>query len=103
MCLIVNPGLFGFKTLCYLWENEGPKDKPLTSTKRDDSRYLILRTKAEDGMGEWKKEQRNLLTDYKRVFGKAPDDKAIVGMQIDSDSTESAAEAFYRNIVLHRR
>jgi len=101
ICLIVNPGLFGFKSMCYLWENGGPKDKPLVSTKREDSRYLILRSKAEDGAGEWKKEKRNILADFKRVFGKDPDDTAIIGMQIDSDSTTSAGEVFYRNIVLH--
>lgn len=102
ICLIVNPGLFGFKSLCYLWENDGPMDQPITSTKRDDSRYLILRTKSKDGVGQWKKENRNVLADYRRVFGEVPDEKAIIGMQIDSDSTESAGEIFYRNIVLSR-
>lgn len=102
ICVIVNPGLFGFKSLCYIWENEGPKDKKLTSTKREDSQYLILRTGAEDGTGKWYKERRDILKDFIRVFGKPPEKKAIIGMQIDSDSTESAAEVFYRNIVLRR-
>ena len=98
ICLIVDPGLTGFESLCYLWENDGPKDTPITSLKREDSRYLILRTVKEDGKGMWLSESRNVLQDFKRVFGKAPDEKAIIGIQIDSDSTESAAEVFYRNI-----
>jgi len=98
ICLIVDPGLTGFKSLCYIWENDGPKDTPITSKKRSDSRYLILRTVKEDGKGAWFSESRNMLEDYTRVFGKAPAEKAVIGIQIDSDSTESSAEVFYRNI-----
>ncbi|MBI4081806.1 MAG: DUF3047 domain-containing protein [Candidatus Lambdaproteobacteria bacterium] len=102
VCVIVNPGLRGFESLCYLWENDGPKDTPLTSTQREDSRYLILRTAKGDGAGVWLTERRNILADYRRVFGKAPTRKAVVGIQIDSNDTKSAAEAFYRNLVLHK-
>ena len=98
MCVIVNPGLSGFSSLCYLWENDGPKDTPLTSTKRDNARYLILRTGAADGAGKWIAERRNILEDFIKVFGKAPDKKAVIGIQIDSDSVQGQGEAFYRNI-----
>ena len=94
----LSDGLVGFDSLCYIWENGGPKDTPITSTKRDASRYLILRTAKEDGTGKWYLERRNILEDYTRVFGEAPREKAIIGIQIDSDSTESSAEAYYRNI-----
>ena len=103
MCVIVNPGLTGFYSLCYLWENDGPKDTPLISTKRDDSRYLILRTAKADGVGKWYAERRDMLADYTRVFGKPPSDEAVIGMQIDSDSTESSGEVFYRNIYRRKR
>ncbi|HKI98301.1 MAG TPA: DUF3047 domain-containing protein [bacterium] len=103
MCVIVNPGLIGFDSLCYLWENDGPKDTPITSTKRDASRYLILRTVKADGIGRWYSERRNILQDYTRVFGHPPEKEAVIGMQIDSDSTKSSAEAFYRDIYLRKR
>jgi hypothetical protein len=103
VCLIVNPGLIGFKTLCYLFENDGPKDKPIISVQRDDSRYLILRTvKSGDPMGTWLKERRNVLQDYQRLFGKAPEQLAIFGFQIDSNDTKSSAEAHYRNVYLRK-
>ena len=103
ICVIVNPGLIGFDSMCYLWENEGPKDFPLISTKRNASRYLILRTGKEDGTGKWYKQRRNILKDYIRVFKKKPKKKAIIGMQIDSDSTESSAEVYYRNIYRRKK
>lgn len=103
VCIVVKPGLTGFDSLCYLFENDGPKDTPITSTRRADSRYLILRTAAAgDPLGTWLHERRNVLADYKRVFGKDPKDEAVLGFQIDSNDTQSAAEAHYRNIYLRR-
>lgn len=103
ICVLVDPGLTGFDSICYVWENKGPKNKDLTSTKRDDSKYIILRTPGTDKLGQWYKEERRIYEDYKRMFGKEPREKAVIGMQIDSDDTESSAEAFYRNIFLRKR
>ena len=103
MCVVVDPGLTGFDSLCYLWENDGPKDAPITSTKREESKYIILRTPKSDELGKWYKEERRIYEDYKRLFGKEPDEKAVIGIQIDSDDTESSGEAFYRNIILRKR
>ncbi len=102
MCVVVDPGLIGAQALCYLYENEGPKDTPIISRKRDDSRYIILRTGAEDGTGTWYHERRNAYEDYKRAFGEEPDDTAALGMMIDADETETTSEAFYRNIYRRR-
>ena len=103
MCVIVNPGLTGFESMCYIWENAGPKDTPITSTKNEDARYLILRTAAEDKVGQWIAEKRNILKDFERLFKKKPQKEAIIGIQIDSNDTESSAEAFYRNLVLSKQ
>ena len=102
MCVIVDPGLTGFDGLCYLWENDGPKGKSLTSTKREESKYIILRTPKTDQLGKWYREERNIYEDYKKLFGKEPKEKAVIGVQIDSDDTESSAEAFYRRIILRK-
>jgi Protein of unknown function (DUF3047) len=104
LCLVIDPGYTGFDSLmCYLFENDGPKDEPITSTQRDNVRYLIVRTaKSGDPMGEWLHERRNLLADYKRLFGHAPKSPAIIAIQIDSNDTQSSAEAYYRNIMLRK-
>lgn len=104
ICVVIDPGTFGAdETLCYIWENKGPVGAELTSTKREDSKYIILRAADTDQLGKWYKERRNTLEDFKRVFGYEPPDEAIIGVQIDSDSTESSAEVFYRNIILKKR
>ncbi len=103
VCVLVDPGPFGFDSLCYIWENKGPNGKEITSTKRDASKYIILRTPQTDKLGQWYKEERRIYEDYKRLFGKEPREKAAIGMQIDSDDTESSGEVFYRNIILRKR
>ena len=103
VCVVVDPGLTGFDSFCYVWENKGPKEQPITSTKRDASKYVILRTPENDKLGQWYKEERNIYEDYKKLFGKEPSEKAVVGVQIDSDDTESSGEAFYRNMILRKR
>ena len=103
ICVVVNPGLVGFDSLCYLWENDGPKETPITSSKRDDSKYLILRTAKADPTGDWVKERRNIFEDYKRLFGREPEKEAVIGVQIDSDDTASSGEAFYRRIYLRKQ
>lgn len=104
VCIVLDPGIATFdSSLCYLFENDGPKDTPITSTKKDNARHLILRTaKSGDPLGQWLRERRNVLQDYKRVFGHDPQKPAYFGMMIDSNDTESSAEAFYRNLVLRK-
>ena len=104
MCVVIDPSTFGFDSiLCYIFENDGPKDTILTSTKEKTAKYIILRTAKQDKLGQWYTEHRNALDDYRKAFGKPPGKPGIVGVQIDSNDTESTAEAFYRNIQLLKK
>lgn len=104
VCIVIRPTFTSFdSSLCYLFENGGPKDTPIKSTKRDNAEHLILRTaQLGDPVGQWLHERRNMLKDYKRVFGHAPTGEALIAMVIDANDTQSSAEAFYRNIILHK-
>lgn len=104
VCIVIDPGLASFdSSLCYLFENDGPKNQPITSKKDDKAKYLILRTAKADQLGRWYKERRPIYSDYKRVFRREPTEAALIGIQIDSNDTESSAEAFYRKLVLHKK
>ena len=104
MCIVIAPSTFGFDSiLCYIFENDGPKETVLTSTKEPTAKYLILRTAKTDKTGEWYQERRNVLADYKKAFGKTPSKAGVIGVQIDSNDTESSGEAFYKNIELFKK
>ncbi|HUJ74220.1 MAG TPA: DUF3047 domain-containing protein [bacterium] len=101
MCVIVNPGLFGSQSICYLFDNGAAKsDQAFASPQGQRSQYIVLRSAAGgDATGTWYPERRNIYEDYKRVFGKEPEKEAAIGILINSQHTASSAEAFYRNIV----
>lgn len=104
ICLIVDLGTFGYDSaLCYLYENSGPKNKVVIHPKNDNSRFFFLRTGEADGVNRWYKERRNIFRDYQKAFGKPPRKKGLIVIQIDSNTTETSAEAFYRNIYQRKK
>lgn len=91
------------KSLKYTFSSTLPKD---TETKSPYCKWparsdiLVLRNET-DGLGNWITEKRNILEDYKRIYGKEDVDKLkIEGIMImtDSDNTKSSAAADYDDI-----
>ncbi len=101
---MIGLGTFGFDSaVCYLYENKGPKNVLLKHPTRDDTRFFLLRTGEADGTGTWFKERRNIYQDFRKAFGREPEDKGLIVMQIDSDNTSSAAEVFYRELYQRKK
>jgi hypothetical protein len=47
-------------------------------------------------------ERRNIIEDFQRIYGEAPDKPTAVSLSIDSDDTRSSAESFIGPIVFTR-
>ena len=56
----------------------------------------------EGGVGQWTKFRRNVLEDYRRIFGEEPSDIVAVGVMSDSDDTGEQARALYGDITFRR-
>ena len=52
--------------------------------------------------GEWVAERRNLVDDYRRLFGGEPPDEALGRVMSDSDQTREEVQAWYDGIRLAR-
>ena len=50
--------------------------------------------------GRWLRYERNVLTDYRRVFGEAPGPIIGVGVLTDADALKIDLEAWYGDITL---
>ncbi len=100
VCIGYDPTFYGTVdvSLCYLFENEGPVGTEGTSVANTDTKYVILRAADTDKVGEWYKESRNIYEDFKRLHGFEPEEAVVLGFYIDSDDTETSAEAYYRNV-----
>jgi hypothetical protein len=49
----------------------------------------------EGELGTFVTESRNVLEDFKKIFGEEPANPAIVSLAIDSNDTHTSAEAFF--------
>ncbi len=83
----------------YVWCNRREPGSVIVNPRSDRIRKLVV----ESGRGHlnrWMDYERDVRSDYEKVFGEAPG--ALIGIAImtDSDNTRSTAEAWYGPIRL---
>ncbi len=62
---------------------------------------VIVVSSAADGIGDWHTIDRNVVEDYRMVFGKEPPDRPLsIRLWGDTDNTKSIGEADFDNIML---
>ena len=86
----------------YVWDSTAPAGTVVKSEKTSTVTYVVLRS----GRGElnkWITERRNVLEDFKKIYGTEPDDPGAVSLSIDSNDTKSAAESFIGPIAFRSR
>ncbi|MBI3610009.1 MAG: DUF3047 domain-containing protein [Nitrospirae bacterium] len=88
------PSAVNTRLVGYIWENLTPKNLHVTSTKSSNTRYIVLRD-GTDPLGSWVQERRNVLEDYRELFGEEPPQVGGVTLMIDSDDTQSTAESYF--------
>ncbi|MDH5700853.1 MAG: DUF3047 domain-containing protein [Nitrospirota bacterium] len=87
-------------TLGYVWDNARPVGTVLTRPKDPSVRYLVVRS-GPDQLGTWLTEERNVLADYRRIFGEEPSMLDGMSLVVDSDQTSSKAASLFGPITFH--
>jgi Protein of unknown function (DUF3047) len=82
----------------YIWDTTLPVGTICKSEKTGTVTYVVLRSGATD-LGKWVTERRNVVEDFKQIYGHSPDDPAALSLAIDSNDTHSSAESFIGPIV----
>jgi len=85
------------KSLEYVWDASLPKGTILTSPYSENIKIIV----AESGKKYFKKwiyEERNIVDDYEKAFGRAPGEVGAIAIMTDTDNTTSTAEASYDEI-----
>tara|TARA_R110000868_G_scaffold37111_3_gene131305 strand:- start:2065 stop:2790 length:726 start_codon:yes stop_codon:yes gene_type:complete len=87
------------KSIRYTWSSSLPKGKELS--KFFGNQKIIVMGSGYDGVGNWQHFQRNIVEDYKRLFGDNPPNTPI-GILIlsDGNNTDRNAKADYDNFML---
>lgn len=67
-------------------------------------RVLMLAARSGDEeAGQWRSEERDLLADYRRLFGEEPPPLSGIALMTDADDTGGSARAWYADVTLSAR
>ncbi len=98
---VIFPGRFFWqmKALTYIWANALPKGdfvaNPYTSRE-----MLIAVESGPAKAGQWLTEERDILADYRCVFGEDPPKAGGIAIMTDADNTGAEATGWYGDITL---
>ena len=85
----------------YVWDTTAPVGTIVRSQKTGTITYVVIRS-GSAGLGQWITEQRNVVDDFKKIYGDTPDNPGAVSVSIDSNDTHSTAESFIGEILFKR-
>jgi len=78
----------------YVWDTTQPVGTICKSEKTGMVTYIVVHSGSAD-LNRWVTEQRNVVEDFKKVYGDTPDAPAVLSLAIDSNDTHSTAEVMY--------
>lgn len=98
---IVFPGRFFWETraINYIWANKLPKSHFVPNAFTGNAMMLALQSGSSKA-GQWFHEQRDILADYRRLFGEEPREIGAIAIMTDTDNTGTEATAWYGEITL---
>jgi hypothetical protein len=87
------------KIISYIWDPTAPKG---TTAAAAGPIYLnvkaIVLESGHGQVGKWLTEKRNVVEDFRALFGEVPEQAVAIRMQINSQHTRSDAEVFWKTI-----
>src|SRR5436190_2349628 len=86
-----------YAMLMYIWAGTLPAETTIPSEHTGKIQMIVLPSDQRH-IGQWMNFRRNVLEDYRRVFGEEPGDIVAVGVMSDSDDTGQQARAQYGDI-----
>src|SRR5213593_880028 len=92
------PQEFRSRIIGYIWDTQAPEGLVVKSQKALTVTYIVVRSGPAE-LGKWLTERRNVVEDYKKLYGEPPDKPGALSIAIDSDDTNSSAESFFGPIV----
>jgi hypothetical protein len=85
----------------YIWDTTAPVGSIFKSEKTGTVNYVVVES-GPAKLGRWITEQRNVVEDFKKIYGAEPESPGGVSITIDSDDTRSSAEAFVGSLLFRR-
>jgi hypothetical protein len=98
---VVFPGRFFWqmKAINYIWANTLPKGESLPNPYTAEDMMLAVESGPAEA-GQWRTEERDIVADYRFLFGEDPDEATAIAIMTDTDNTGGSATAWYGEIIL---
>jgi len=90
------------RSLNYIWANKAEVGTQGSSPFTDWVQYIAVKSGNEHA-GEWHIEKRNILEDYREVFGEEPKNITGITIMTDSDNTGESTRAYFGKIILSKQ
>lgn len=91
-----------YATLMYVWDAQLAVGTVVNYSRTSRIRYLVVEN-GYDRAGRWLHYERDLVEDFRHVFGEDPGWVASVGLMTDSDDLQVDVETWYGDIELAAR
>jgi Protein of unknown function (DUF3047) len=96
------PSAVRSRIISYIWDTTAPVGSVFKSEKTGLVTYVVVRSGPAD-LGKWLTESRNVLEDYKKIYGETPaEDVGAISIAIDSNDTNSTAESYFGEIFFRK-
>jgi len=95
------PAMVRSQIVGYVWDSTAPAGTVLSSPTNRMAKIIVLRS-GTDRLGQWLLESRNVLEDFRRLFGDAPPKVGKLSLLINSQNTKSSAESWFAGLVFTR-
>ena len=96
------PSTVRSRVIGYIWDSTEPAGASFQSAKVSTVHYIVVRSGSAD-LGKWITERRNVLEDYKKIYGESPGESAgAIALSINSQNTGSKAESLFGNILFKK-
>jgi hypothetical protein len=101
---VIFPGMFFWQTkaINYVWSNRLPKEESFPNPYTGNAMMVVVESGTEKA-GTWISEQRDVLADYRRLFGGEPRKLGAIAIMTDTDNTGAETTAWYGDISLSTR
>lgn len=84
--------------LNYIWASKLKKGSILANPFTEKVKMIAVQSGSEKA-SQWVKERRNILRDYREIYGENPPEISGVAIMTDSDNTGEEAAAWYGDII----
>lgn len=89
------------RAINYIWANDAKKGLVVPNPFTDWVQMVVVRN-GSDKRQTWITETRNILDDYREIWGEDPPRISGVAIMTDTDNTDGEAEAWYGDIILKK-